>query len=240
MNSTIDLLKGHASIRKFDLEHKITDEEMQAMFDASRQASTWMNGEFYSIIHIKDPAKKEEVYNHSPEVMRFIKNNNELVVFVGDMHRTHLASQMHDREYHANGIEPLLMATVDASLAAQNFLVAAESLGYGGVMIGMIRDQAKEIAQVLELPERTIPLFAIAIGKPAQKMYVKPRLQHELVVHTDTYKAPTVEQLKEYDDIQTEFAGPRQTKTWTQKFASYFSRPQKTNSEELMKENGLL
>jgi len=240
MNQTIELMKKHASVRKFDLDYVIPEEEMQAIFDATRQASTWKNGQFYSIIRVKDQEVRQGIYECAPEFMRYIKNCNELVVFVGDFHRTHLASQMHDKEYLASGIEPLLIASVDASLAAQNFVLAAESLGYGAVIAGLIRDDIQKAAKVLNLPERTVPLFVVAMGKPAQKALVKPRLPQELVIHTDTYQEPTIEGLQEFDRMDAEFAGPRHTQTWTERMAEEYAKPQPKDSENLMKENGFL
>ena len=48
---------------------------------------------------------------------------------------------------------------MDAALAAQNTLLAAESLGYGGVMIGMLRYCSEEVAELFRLPDYTYPVF---------------------------------------------------------------------------------
>lgn len=241
MNETINVMKSHKSIRKFDLEHPIPENEFQEILAATRQASTWMNGEFYSMIVVRDPELREAVYASAPPYMTFIKKCAELVVFVVDMHRTSLAAKMHDKPYVAQGIEPLLIGTVDTSLVGQNMLTAAESLGYGGVFIGLVREEPKKMMKALNLPDQTFPLFAIALGKPAQEPAVKPRLQEHLVVHYDTYKEPTIADLEEYDEIQTQYAGARQKQTWTEKFAHYFEKyPMPRESEELLRENHLL
>ena len=46
--------------------------------------------------------------------------------------------KLHEQDFHPEGVDNLLITSVDAALAAQNTLLAAESLGYGGVIIGMV------------------------------------------------------------------------------------------------------
>lgn len=83
---------------------------------------------------------------------------------------------MHQGNFQPQGIESLLITSVDAATAGQNALLAAESLGYNGVMVGLIRDQSSEISKVLNLPDYTYPIFGIALGKAARLNKVKPRL----------------------------------------------------------------
>ena len=71
-------------------------------------------------------------------------------------------------------MDNLLITPVDAALAAQNTLLAAESLGYGGVIIGMLRYCSEEVAELFRLPDYTYPVFGIALGVPNQQHAVKP------------------------------------------------------------------
>lgn len=50
-------------------------------------------------------------------------------------------------------MEGLLITSVDAALAGQNALLAAESLGYGGVIIGLVRYKSVELAELFKLPD---------------------------------------------------------------------------------------
>ncbi|MDR0920923.1 MAG: nitroreductase family protein [Lactobacillales bacterium] len=239
MNETIQLMKKHKTIRKFDTTYEIPSTDFQAILDATRQAPTWMNGQFYSIIVIRDQAIREQLVEWSP-ANPHMNACSELLIFVGDLHRSKVASKMHHGEFHAKGVEPLLIATVDASLAAENTVLAVESLGLGSVVIGMIRPLADKISELLELPDYTVPLFAMSIGKPAQIREVKPRLPQKAVVHFDKYQETDEETLKEYDEILAEFAGKRQQQTWTEKFEQYFGKDFHHVTEDLLKKNGIL
>jgi len=243
MNETINLLLNHKSIRQFDLSHQISDTELALLLSAGRQASTWMNGQFYSIIVVKDEAQKDALQNLKSD-MPFIKNSSVLLVFVADLNRTKVASEMHNKQYHATGMEPVLLGTVDASLAAQNVIIAAESLNLGAVIIGMIRPKSVKAAEILSLPDYTAPLFMLALGKPTEKavatVKTKPRLPKEAVIHYNTYRKTTPDAIKQYDETLSAFAGNRKTSMWSGKFANYFTQDPQQDSTELMKKHRLI
>ena len=48
MNETIELMKAHTSVRRFT-EEQISDEELRAIIDAGRAASSWKNFQSYSV-----------------------------------------------------------------------------------------------------------------------------------------------------------------------------------------------
>ncbi|MBB2707231.1 MULTISPECIES: nitroreductase family protein [Rhizobium] len=57
-------------------------------------------------------------------------------------------------------IESFLLAVIDAALAAQNAVVALESLGLGTCYIGAIRNDPDTVARELALPEGVSPSSA--------------------------------------------------------------------------------
>jgi nitroreductase len=57
-----------------------------------------------------------------------------------------------------------LFCLQDTACAVQNLLLAAHSLGYGAVWIGVVKDQ--EIAQLLKLPPELKPVALISVGLP--------------------------------------------------------------------------
>ena len=104
-------------------------------------------------------------------------------------------------------MEGLLITSVDAALAGQNTLLAAESLGYGGVIIGLVRYKSAELAELFKLPDYTYPVFGIALGVPNQKHDVKPRLPLDQLVFEEEYQELSVEAIEAYDRVQAEYAG---------------------------------
>jgi hypothetical protein len=84
--------------------------------------------------------------------------------------------------------EQLLLGAVDTAMMAQNALVAAESLGLGGVYIGGIRNSIEEVTELLKLPQHVLPLFGLCLGWPADNPEVKPRMPAAMLVHENAYQ----------------------------------------------------
>ncbi|MGT2711811.1 nitroreductase family protein [Streptococcus oriscaviae] len=237
MNETIDLMLAHTSVRRFT-DQPISDDELKAIISAGRAASSWKNFQSYSIILVQSEEKKQALYDlvSQPAILQA----QAILVFVGDHNRASKAAQLHEMPFDAKGVENLLISSVDAALAGQNALLAAESLGYGGVFIGMIRHKARPVAELFQLPAYTYPIFCIALGKPAEQHPVKPRLAEKAVVFSEVYQEQGPEAIQAYDQVQTDYAGSRQTEKWSQRMVAQFSQPEQPETKALLEEHQLL
>ena len=160
MNETINLMNAHTSVRRFT-EEQISEKELRAIIDAGRAASSWKNFQSYSIIVVRSKEKKEALFGLVPQ--EAIRQSSAFLLFVGDLNRAQKGVQLHTENFYPEGTENLLISSVDAALAGQNTLLAAESLGYGGVIIGLVRYAASQIAELFKLQDYTYPLFGIAL-----------------------------------------------------------------------------
>lgn len=223
MNQIIQHLTQHRSYRDFDPTYQLPDEDLQAILKAARQAPTWMNGQFYSILVIRDEAIRQQLVAWNP-TNPHMEKSSVFLVFLADLARTSEVSKHYDVDYQAtDNLDVLLTATTDAALACENAVVAVESLGLGCVVVGSIRRFADKVIDLLQLPAYTYPLFGLSIGKPVVDMYVKPRLPEQAVVHYDKYHPYSYELISEYDKTMAKFGEARETKLWSKKFADYFS-----------------
>ena len=75
------------------------------------------------------------------------------------------------------------MAAVDVALAAQNAVLAAESLGLGTCYIGGIRNQPRAIIELLGLPRLMFPITGLTLGWPDTPANPRPRLPQAAVLH---------------------------------------------------------
>lgn len=137
-------------------------------------------------------------------------------------------------------MDNLLITSVDAALAAQNTLLAAESLGYGGVIIGMLRYCSEEVAELFRLPDYTYPVFGIALGVPNQQHAVKPRLPLEQVVFEEVYQEQDLSVVTTYDKVQADYAGARATDSWSERLAAQFGQPEQEETKKLLEKHKLL
>ena len=237
MSETITLMKSHTSVRRFK-EEAIPQEDLNTILSAGQMASSWKNFQSYSVILVRNQEKKDALFELVPQ--EAIRQSAAFLLFVGDLNRAEKGARLHTDTFQPKGVEGLLITSVDAALAGQNTLLAAESLGYGGVIIGLVRYKSVEIAELFNLPDYTYPVFGIALGVPNQKHDVKPRLPLENVVFEEEYQEQTSEAIEAYDRVQTEYAGVRATTTWSQRLAEQFGQPEPSSTRENLEQKNLL
>ena len=237
MSETITLMKSHTSVRRFK-EEAIPQEDLNDILSAAQMASSWKNFQSYSVILVRSQEKKDALFELVPQ--EAIRQSAAFLLFVGDLNRAEKGARLHTDTFQPQGVEGLLINAVDAALAGQNTLLAAESLGYGGVIIGLVRYKSVEIAELFNLPDYTYPVFGIALGVPNQKHDVKPRLPLENVVFEEEYQEQTAEAIEAYDRVQAEYAGARATTTWSQRLAEQFGQPEPSSTRENLEQKNLL
>jgi len=239
-SETIKLMREHASVRKYT-DEKIPDDVLREIIDAGRAAATWRNLQSYSIIVTEDQAIKDQIaeWVHMP----YVSKCPVFLLFVGDVHRAGIAVEAAGGSIEASGVEPLLVTSVDAALAAQNIMLAAESLGYGGVFIGYVRNFAPQVAELFGLPDHTYPITGLCLGRPIKKIPAKERLPYETVVFKDKYGQIDLADLKEYDRTQADYLSSLGAPTgdaWTQVAVGQWGQPSPTASTEGLKASGLI
>lgn len=237
MSETITLMKSHTLVRRFK-EEAIPQEDLNNILSAGQMASSWKNFQSYSVIVVRSQEKKEALYELVPQ--EAIRQSAVFLLFVGDLNRAEKGARLHTDTFQPQGVEGLLITSVDAALAGQNTLLAAESLGYGGVIIGLVRYKSVELAELFKLPDYTYPVFGIALGVPNQQHDVKPRLPLEQVVFEEEYQEQTAEAIEAYDRVQAEYAGARATTTWSQRLAEQFGQPEPRSTRENLEQKNLL
>ena len=132
----------------------------------------------------------------------------DLFIFVADLYRNSCIRAEQGVSSEALGSMNLfLTALEDALLAAQNVVVAAESMGLGTVYLGSILADPRGVVDALELPELTFPVVGLLVGHPDQEPGQKPRMPLSVVTAKNTY--PRVESytetLADYDREVTDY-----------------------------------
>ena len=242
MNPVIDTLCQHRTYREFDPSAVMPPEHVQAVLNAARQAPSWMNGQHYTIIRITDPDLRARIVSVQPGNPQ-IGTCSEYWLFIGDAHRARLCSHAHNGSFAAVGTpDTVLTLAVDAALAAQNAVVAAESLGYATCFTGGIRLVAPELTEWLALPQHTFPLFGLCIGKPAVDMRLKPCLPQASVVAENRYPDDALldAALAEYEHTLLDFGEAREKLPYREKFARYYAREYGERNPALLRAQGLL
>ena len=97
MNETIDLMKKHTSVRRFT-EEQISDEDLKAIIDAGRAASSWKNFQSYSIIVVRSQEKKAALFDLVPQ--EAIRQSSVFLLFIGDLSRAEKGVRLHTNAFY--------------------------------------------------------------------------------------------------------------------------------------------
>ncbi len=166
MNETIKQIKNRKSMRMFT-DKPIAAEKKQIILNAALQAPTAGNMILYSIIDITDQNIKEELAILCDD-QPFIAKAPLVLVFVADYKRWFDAFELAGCQPRKPEIADILLAHGDALIAAQNTVVAADSMDLGSCYIGDILENKEKICELLDLPDYVMPATMAVYGYPTQ------------------------------------------------------------------------
>jgi len=245
MNETISLLMSHRSIRKFKNE-PVSGELLHTIVGAAQMASTSSNVQAYTVIAVTDMDKRTRIEELAGN-QAYITECPVFLVWCADLNRLKHAVEpyLKDKPSYEDSTENFIVATVDASLAAQNAAIAAESLGLGIVYIGGIRNRIAEVADVLSLPELVYPLFGMCVGYPDQEPMLRPRLPLQSVLHINEYdKQRAAEGVKAYDAASSDYLRKRSNgknaAPWSELMSKRLAEPVRLHMKPFLQDRGFM
>lgn len=114
------------------------------------------------MIRLTDRAKRQTLAELCGN-QKQVEKAGAFFVICADTRRHRLITERADAPYNA-ALEAFMVAVIDASLFAQNVVVAFESLGYGICYIGALRNQLPAVDELLSIPHGVYPLFGLCVG----------------------------------------------------------------------------
>jgi FMN reductase (NADPH) len=183
--SVIDQIHKHNSIRKYKTE-PLPVGLIETIVSAGQRAATSSNLQTYAVIAVTDAAKKTEIAHWCGDQAHII----EAPVFMAwcaDLSKLDRAAQLRQLPHSHEYVESFLVSAIDVALAAQNAVLAAESLGLGTCYIGGLRNNTRQIIRLLGLPPLVFPLFGLTVGWPAAAPIQRPRLPQQAMLHWEGY-----------------------------------------------------
>lgn len=239
MNETIRQLHHRKSIRAFT-DQPIGETEKQAILNAAVQAPTAGHQQLYTILDITDPALREslsESCDHQP----FIATAKMVLIFCADCRKWYDAFRDAGCEPRNPGPGDLLLAVSDANIAAQNAVVAAQSLGIGSCYIGDIMENCEYHRKLLNLPAYVFPAAMLVFGYPTEQQLQRQKPQRAdlaHIVHENGYRQMDGGELRQLFSIRT---GAENYEGYMQRFCkrkynSDFAREMSRSVEEYLQD----
>ena len=162
-SETIGVMLDHRSVRDF-LPDPVPAGTLETLMAAAQSAATSSNMQTWSAVVVSDPAKRKLLAEIAGN-QKHIEQCPLYLCWVADMTRNALISTTEKVEFETMPwLETFMVACIDVALAAQNAVVAAESIGLRTVYIGAMRNDPERVAKLLGLPKQSFVVFGLCVG----------------------------------------------------------------------------
>jgi nitroreductase len=189
------LANSHRSIRSFtaqDIDETLLND---ILFTGLRSSSAG-NMQTWSVIVTRDETNRQQLYElHRKQKM--VLEAPVLLTFCADVFRMREWIRVNHSKQSFDDFLGFLTGTVDAVIAAQTISLAAESVGLGICYLGTTWWAARQIIEMMSLPEGVFPVTSLVVGYPAEDPALRDRLPLELIVHQEKYERLSDEEILE-------------------------------------------
>lgn len=147
-NQTLETIFNRKSVRKYT-ERPVEKEKLETLVRAGMAAPSSRDRRPWEFVIVTDRDLLDKMGEGLP-LARMLKETKQAIIVCGDTVKSENAWQL------------------DCSAAAQNILLAAESMGLGAVWTAAYPypERMKIIQDALQLPEHILPLTVIPLGYP--------------------------------------------------------------------------
>lgn len=147
-NPTLETIFDRKSVRKYT-ERPVEKDKLEMLVRAGMAAPSSRDRRPWEFVIITDRNLLDKMADGLP-LARMLKDTKQAIIVCGDTVKSNNAWQL------------------DCSAAAQNVLLAAESMGLGAVWTAAYPypERIKVVREALQLPDHIVPLTVIPIGYP--------------------------------------------------------------------------
>ncbi len=168
----VDLLFERHSVRRY-LDEKVDPRDIRTILEAGMSAPSARNAQPWEFLVIQDKQRLTECAG----IRKFWSMLSEapLAILV-----------MANLEGYTGSSREFFLQ--DCSAAAENILLAATALGYGGVWLGIhaLEEPQARLRELFGIPENIIPVMMLPVGKPLAPPEAKRRFTPEKI-HEERY-----------------------------------------------------
>lgn len=181
------------SCRNFK-DEKIPKEEWENIIFQASKAPTCGNMQLYSVIVTQTPANLKQLaayhYNQPAAATAPV-----ILTICADFNRFTRWCDINHADAGYDNFHSFITAMTDAVIFAQQIVTVAEMKGYSTCYLGTVTYNAKEISELLELPEMVVPVASISIGKAEVPGEETCRLPIDAILHSEKYDKKTDEEI---------------------------------------------
>jgi nitroreductase/FMN reductase [NAD(P)H] len=191
-------IAGHRVHRRF-LPRAVDPDLLRLLCACALSAPSKSDLQQADIVVVRDRALQRAITALIPD-MPWIEQAPIFLVFLANGGRLPEIARLRDKPFPNDHLDLLFNAVVDSAIVMTTFMRAAAAVSLGCCPISAVRDRAAAVSELLELPERVIPVAGMCVGWPAETSQITPRLGIETTLHADRYRAPELAgQIDAYD-----------------------------------------
>lgn len=197
-NETLANLLARRSCRHYKSD-PVSEDLLATLFSAAFSAPSKSDLQQACVIRMKDRQKQLRIAALCPQI-GWIAQAPVFMVWCGDGRRIRRLSEWRKHPFGNDHLDAFMNAAVDAGIAMQTFIVAAEAMGLGCCPVSQVRDKINGLSAELGLPKWVFPVAGLCVGWPAEETKISLRLPLSITLHADTYDdRQLVEHVAEYD-----------------------------------------
>jgi nitroreductase len=172
MLDTLEAIKTRRTIRKFRPK-SVSDDSIEKILEAGRLAPSGSNLQPWRFIVVKSQVMLDMIRKVSPG---YLGMPPLAIVVCSDRASAYAKGGRLGRDY---------LAVADCSMATENMLLAAHTLGLGGCAVKGFSSGA--VREILEVPDGVEPELILMIGYPDEKPQVPPKRPIDKIAFLDKY-----------------------------------------------------
>ena len=197
-NEVLAGILNRRSCREYKAE-SVSDDLLETLFAAAFSAPSKSDLQQASVIQVKDREKQQRIAAMNSSI-GWIARAPVFMVWCGDSRRIRRLSAWRKHAFANDHLDAFMNAAVDAGIAMQTFIIAAEAMGLGCCPVSQVRDSIEALSSELGLPEFVFPVAGLCVGWPAEETRISLRLPLSVTRHTDTYDdSELLGQVEAYD-----------------------------------------
>ncbi len=243
-------LAGRRSFRSFE-DKALSMELLNVLCAAALSSPSKSDLQQRDIVIVRDREKKARL----AEVVTgqdWVASAPELLVFCGNSRRQRQIHEWRGHPFVNDHLDCFFNAAVDAAIAMQAFISAAESIGLGCCAISGIRNDCDAVSELLELPDHVFPVVGLGVGWPAWEGRIALRMPLDATVHVDRFDETQIRShIDAYDARRRELQpmrnqrqpdrfGTAEAYTWSEDKARQYASPERTGFGAFVKAKGFM
>lgn len=199
-----DYFAERKTVRNYKKQH-ISEELLDNILERAMRAPTCGNMQLYSVIVTHDPSNIEKLakeHFNQPAAT----GADVILTICADFNRFSQWCEASNAKPGYDNFHSFMMALTDAIIFTQQIVTIAEMEGLGTCYLGTVNYNAKQISELLRLPDLVVPVASISLGYPEnQDEELCERLPLDAIRHKELYRLDSKEEIMELFKAKDDF-----------------------------------